>query len=205
MDWRSLLGASVALPLGLGYEASSGICTSLIVHAPYRDEALEKVRNSLVGGKKLTARRRRDTNDIILEAAWPDDGLPYKVAETRPRKDGRVDVVFADGAPATVDRVVPRLTPDQWRALPRLPDGAWCRPLAWEPKSHWGLVVGASLTDGLYTYDVLMDGETKSVRVPDGALEPILLVRGSDGGTERPPETATWQRAYAPHWLVSDE
>ena len=65
--------------------------------------------------------------------------------------------------------------------------------------------MGASLTDGLYTYDVLMDGETKSVRVPDGALEPILLVRGSDGGTERPPETATWQRAYAPHWLVSDE
>ena len=52
-------------------------------------------------GKKLTARRRRDTNDVILEAAWPDDGLPYKVAETRPRKDGRVDVVFADGAPAT--------------------------------------------------------------------------------------------------------
>ena len=96
------------------------------------------------------------------------------------------------------------LTPDQWRALPRLPDGAWCRPLAWEPKSHWGLVVGASLSDGLYTYDVLMDGETKSVRVPDGALEPILLVRGSDGGTERPPETATWQRAYAPHRLVSD-
>ena len=205
VDWRSLMGSSVALPLGLGYEASSGICTSLIVHAPYRDEALEKVRNELYGGKKLTARRRRDTNDVILEAAWPDDGLPYKVAETRPRKDGRVDVVFADGAPATVDRVVPRLTPDQWRALPRLPDGAWCRPLAWEPKSHWGLVVGASLTDGLYTYDVLMDGETKSVRVPDGALEPILLVRGSDGGTERPPETATWQRAYAPHWLVSDE
>mgnify|MGYP003315526949 CR=1 FL=1 len=38
-----------------------------------------------------------------------------------------------------------------------------------------------------------------------GALEPILLIRGSAGGTERPPEAATWQRAYAPHWLVSDE
>ena len=54
VDWRSLMGSSVALPLGLGSEASSGICTSLIVHAPYRDEALEKVRDQLYGGKKLS-------------------------------------------------------------------------------------------------------------------------------------------------------
>lgn len=203
VDWRCLLGSAVSLPLGLGYEDSVGTCTGLIVHAPYRDAALERVRSSLAGGKPLTARRRRETADVTLEAAWPDDGLPYKVAQTKPRSDGQVDVVFADGTPSTVDRVVPSLTTGQWQALPRLPDGAWCRPLAWEPKNHWRLVMGASQASNRYTYDVLMDGETRAVRVAENSLEPIMLVRGSHGGTDRPPDAATWQRAYAPHWFLT--
>ena len=64
----------------------------------------------------------------------------------------------------------------------------------------WGLA-GALLSDGLT--HTTCSWTTRRKRRADGALEPILLVRGSDGGWAAARD-ATWQRALGPHWLVND-
>ena len=67
------------------------------------------------------------------------------------------------------------------------------RPLAWEPKITGGLP-RALAGDG-FTYDVLMDGDEVGKGLT--ARSSLFYLMGLDGGTERPPETATAARLRA--------
>ncbi|KAK7248548.1 hypothetical protein SO694_0016108 [Aureococcus anophagefferens] len=179
-DWRALVGKVVATPARLGYDDELGKVASLVVDGSYGDPALAALRNAAPGSG-------------AVEATW-SDGLNYAVAAVTYEAGGDAACTFLDGTTHAVPagKVLPALSPANWRSLARLPLGAWCRPLGWEPASHWGVVEACrEAADGRATYAVRMDDVRRPIDVDDDALEPVVLVRGDPRRGEH------WQRAYA--------
>ncbi|KAH8088878.1 hypothetical protein JL720_6846 [Aureococcus anophagefferens] len=174
--WRPV----VATPARLGYDDELGKVASLVVDGSYGDPALAALRNAAPGSG-------------AVEATW-SDGLNYAVAAVTYEAGGDAACTFLDGTTHAVPagKVLPALSPANWRSLARLPLGAWCRPLGWEPASHWGVVEACrEAADGRATYAVRMDDVRRPIDVDDDALEPVVLVRGDPRRGEH------WQRAYA--------
>lgn len=179
-DWRALVGKVVATPARLGYDDELGKVASLVVDGSYGDPALAALRKAAPGSG-------------AVEATW-SDGLNYAVAAVTYEAGGDAACTFLDGTTHAVPaaKVAPALSPANWRSLERLPLGAWCRPLGWEPASHWGVVEACrEAADGRATYAVRMDDVRRPIDVDDDALEPVVLVRGDPRRGEH------WQRAYA--------
>ena len=179
-DWRALVGKVVATPARLGYDDELGKVASLVVDGSYGDPALAALRKAAPAAG-------------AVEATW-SDGLNYAVAAVKHKAGGDATCTFLDGTTHAVPaaKVLPALSPANWRSLKRLPLGAWCRPLGWEPASHWGVVEACrEAADGRATYAVRMDDVRRPIDVDDDALEPVVLVRGDPRRGEH------WQRAYA--------